>query len=173
MVAPTSLGTDLVKVPESAASRLNGKEDEVPEVNGGSMREKGADVRRLLLIPSVLRLGERPAGAVNGARGDDMLALIGVLRREGMLGGGGIDLDGAKPNVNGLNGFSLSSFLDFLEGELNEAGSTFSLSASSNMAGSNGLLVGENTLFEIEMSALPLDAAFCGLMPMPMSNLAL
>lgn len=90
------------------------------------MREKGADVRRALLFskPDALRfVGERPAGAVSGALGEDMLARAGVLRRDG---GGGIDLEGVMVNVKGLNGFSEASLLLFLVGELRLAGSTFS-----------------------------------------------
>lgn len=115
-------------MPERAASKLNGSEEEERDVlkHGGSMREKGAEVRRALLlsIPEPLRLvGERPAGAVRGARGEDILARAGVLRRDG---GGGMDLDGDMVKVNGLNGFSEASLLLFLLGEVRVAGSTFS-----------------------------------------------
>lgn len=87
IVAPALIGAGVEKVPLRAASRLKGRE-EPREVNGGSIRVNGAEVRRLLLIPTDLRLGERPAGAVMGARAEDMLARIGVARRGG---GAGID----------------------------------------------------------------------------------
>jgi len=110
-------------VPLSAASRLNGRVLVLPrDANGGSMRVKGAEVRRFLLIPAILRFGERPAGAVMGARGDDMLARIGVVKRDGS-GGGGIDFAGVIEKLKGL-----ASLLLFLVGELNVVGSTFSLS---------------------------------------------
>ena len=160
MVAPGSLGVELEKVPLIAASRLNGRDDVLRELNGGSIRPNGAETRRFLCTPVALRFGERPAGAVIGARGDVMLALAGVLRRDG-IAGGGIDLDGGE-NVNGL---SETSLLHFLEGERKMAGSMFSLSYSSKLEGSNGRLVGENTVFEIEMLDLPPDGDFCAKMP--------
>lgn len=129
------------------------------------MRENGAETRRFLWMPEVLRLGERPAGAVNGARGDDVLALAGVLRRDGIIGGGGIELDGEREKVKGLNGFSETLLLLFFDGEQNMAGSTFSLSTSSNVEGSNGLFVGESTVFDIEILALPLNVELCAARP--------
>lgn len=133
MVAPApvfELVVGVEKVPERAASRLKGSDEEERDAlkDGGSIREKGAEVRRALLFskPEPLRLvGERPAGAVRGARGDDMLARAGVLNREG---GGGMDFEGDMVKVNGLNGFSEASLLLFLLGELRVVGSTFSLS---------------------------------------------
>ena len=117
-------------VPERAASKLKGSEGEEREAlkDGGSMREKGAEVRRVLLLskPEPLRfVGDRPAGAVRGALGEDMLARAGVVRREG---GGGMAFEGDMVKVNGLNGCSETSLLLFLLGELSLEGSTFSLS---------------------------------------------
>ena len=164
MVAPASFGVEWEKVPLSAASRLNGRDEVLREANGGSIREKGAETRRFLLSPVALRFGDLPAGAVIGARGDDILGLMGVLRRDGMVGGG-IDLDGARENVKGLNGFSTTSLLLFLDGELKIAGSMFSLSNSSKVEGSHGRLVGENSVLETDMLALPFDGDFCAKMP--------
>lgn len=144
-------------MPLRAASRLNGSADKFEDEVGGSIREKGAHIRRLLSAPSVLRFGERPAGTVSGARGDDMLALVGVLRRDGMVEGGGMDLVGASEKVNDL---SRSPLLLFFDGELDTAGSTFSLSKTSKMAGSNGLFV-----VEAEMLDLPLTGDFCAVKP--------
>ena len=165
MVAPESLGAEFEKVPESAASRLNGRLEEVREAKGGSMREKGAEIRRLLFAPEALRLGERPAGAVIGARGEHMLTLAGVLNRDGIVGGGGMDLDGVRLNVKGLNGFSETSFLLFFEGELNIAGSMFSLSTSSKVEVSNDLLIGEERVFDVEILVLPSSVEFCAFRP--------
>lgn len=144
-----------MNVPFKAASRLNGSEDVPREAKGGSTRPNGAETRRVLFMLAILRLGERPAGAVNGARGDDMLDLAGVLRRDGMVGGGGIDLEGVMVNVKGLNGFSETSLLLFFEGELKMAGSTFSLFFSSYTVGSKGRLVGEKRLFVKDALAFP------------------
>lgn len=148
------------KVPERAASRLKGSEeveDRDALKKGGSMREKGAEVRRALLFSKLEPfrfVGDRPAGAVRGARGDDMLARAGVVRRDG---GGGMDLEGDMVKVKGLKDFSEPSLLLFLLGELKLAGSTFSPSASSKMAGSKRRLVGEAS--EV-MAGLPLGAEF-------------
>lgn len=76
-----------------------------------------------------------------------------------------MDFDGAREKVKGLNGFSETSHLLFLDGELRLAGSMFSLSKSSNVEGSNALLVGEKTLFDMPMLALPVDVDFCASMP--------
>ena len=102
IVVPLTFGAALEKVPDKAASRLKGRADALRDAKGGSIRVNGAEVRRALWIADDLRFGERPAGAVKGARGDDMLALAGVERRDGMVGGGGIDVDGASEKVNGL-----------------------------------------------------------------------
>ena len=160
IVAPGSVGAGLEKVPLIAASRLNGRDDVLREPNGGSIRPNGAETRRFLCTPMVLRFGERPAGAVVGARGDVMLVLAGVLRRDGTAGGG-IDLDGGEK----VNGLSETSLLLFFEGERKMAGSMFSLSLSSKLEGSNGRLVGENNGFEMEMLDLPADGDFCAKMP--------
>lgn len=164
-MAPASLGNDFEKVPLRAASRLNGKTESFRDDSGGSIRENGADTRRFLSTPEALRLGERPAGAVSGARGDGTSALAGVVRRDGSVGGGGIELDGERVNVNGLNGFSKTSFLFFLDGEQNTAGSTFSLSTSSKVEGSNGLFDEKSTGLEIEALALPLYVEICAVTP--------
>jgi len=148
------------------------------DANGGSMRVKGAETRRFFGRPRVLRLGERPAGAVKGARGDEMLARAGVERR---VGGGGIDVEllGAREKVKGLNAcLSIPSFLLFLEGEKRVAGSTFSESVSSNEAGSKGRLVGEERVLVKEawglalreVLGLPLRLDFCARIPDFMSN---
>lgn len=129
------------------------------------MREKGAEIRRFFCTPVHLRFGERPAGAVNGARGDDMVSLAGVVRRDGIVGGGNIDLDGARENVKGLIGFSIPSLLLFFDGEQNIVGSTFSLSKSSKVEASNGLFPGESTLFEDMILDLPLAGEHCAARP--------
>lgn len=53
------------RVPERAASMLKPSVEAV-EYLGGSMRVKGEAVRRRLRIPTRLRVGDRPAGAVRG-----------------------------------------------------------------------------------------------------------
>lgn len=126
-MAPALLGVEEEKVPLKAASRLNGRE-EPREANGGSMRVKGAETRRVLFTPAALRLGERPAGAVMGLRGEDMLARMGVETRDGIVGGGGMALAGVREKVKGVAGFSKAWLLLFLDGELKVAGSMFSLS---------------------------------------------
>lgn len=115
-------------MPLRAASRLKGRVDVPRDANGGSIRVNGADTRRFLLMPAILRFGDLPAGAVIGARGDDILALAGVDRRDGTVGGGGIDIAGVSENVKGFAGFSQPSLLLFFDGEKRTAGSTFSLS---------------------------------------------
>lgn len=167
MVAPaSSFGAELEKVPLSAASRLNGSVEELPrDANGGSMRVNGAEVRRFLRIPAALRFGERPAGAVRGVRGDDMLARTGVVRREGTVGGGGMDLVVDREKVKGLIGFSNVSLLFFFDGELKTAGSTFSLSKSSNVEASSGRLPGERTLLDEVTLALPIKVDFWAIIP--------
>ena len=160
IVAPASLGVDFEKVPLSAASRLNGSPESLREESGGSMRDNGADTRRYLETPEALRLGERPAGAVNGACGGDIFALAGVVRRDGTVGGGGMELEGENEKVNGLNDFSETSFLLFFDGEQNMAGSTFSLSISPKVEGSNGLFDEESTFFDIDILVLLLNVEF-------------
>lgn len=140
------------------------------DANGGSMRVKGAETRRFFGRPRVLRLGERPAGAVKGARGDDMLARAGVERR---VGGGGIDVEllGPREKVKGLNAcLSRPSLLLFLEGEKSVVGSTFSVSVSSNSEGSKGRLVGEERVLLREVLGLPLRLDFCARIPDLVSN---
>ena len=148
--------TELEKVPESAASRLNGSEEDARDElkEGGSIRVNGADVRRFLpRRPGALRLvGDRPAGAVEGARGDDMLAREGVDRR---AGGGGMDFAAVMVKVKGLDTLSKASLLLFFDGDLRAAGSTFSLSYSSKTAGSKGRLVGE--FMVNDMPGLPVE----------------
>jgi hypothetical protein len=98
-----------------------------------------------------------------------MLALAGVERRDGMVGGGGIDLEGVSENVNGLCGLSMPSLLLFFEGEQSVAGSTFSLSMSSNSEGSKGRFTGENAGFEMDTVDLTLDADLCTSKPVAVS----
>ena len=144
------------KVPLSAASKLNGRvEVDREEVKGGSMRVKGADTRRDLFVPTVFRLGERPAGAVMGARGDDIFARMGVVKRAGS-GGGSIDLAGASEKLKGLTDFSNASALLFLEGELKMVGSIFS--PSMKVEGSYGRLAGESACLSVVTLALDFDA---------------
>lgn len=126
MVEPADLlfvGVLVVEtLPLIAASRLNGSDDDPRERKGGSMRVKGAETRRFFEMPPVFLGGERPAGAVRGARGDEM------LDRAGVRAGGGIDFTGVMEKVKG---FSHASLLLFLEGE-NIEGSAFSESTSSS-----------------------------------------
>lgn len=122
-------------LPLMAASRLKGSDEDPRDENGGSTRVKGAETRRVLEIPACFRGGDLPAGAVSGARGDEVLARAGV--RAGSNGGGGMDLTGVFM-VN-VNGFSQESLLLFLNGE-NSEGSAFSESASSSYVGENARL---------------------------------
>lgn len=120
------------RVPESAASRLKGSELEEPrEANGGSMRVNGADVRLFLPMLAIFRLGLRPAGAVSGALGLDILAFTGVDNLFG-TGGGGMLFAVARLNFEGCSVL----LLFFFAGELKVAGSMFSPSLSSKIAGS-------------------------------------
>lgn len=89
----------------------------------------GADTRRFFEMPACLRPGDRPAGAVRGARGELMFALAGVVRREVKVGGG-IDLAVLNENAYGLTVASDESLLLFFDGE-KRFGSTFSESTSS------------------------------------------
>jgi len=113
------------------------------------MRVKGAETRRFLVI--VLRFGERPAGAVSGARGED-------VRRDGVVAGGGIEL---KAKVKGLTGLSKTSLRLFLAGELKTVGSTFSLSTSSKV---HGRL---ETLLTV---GFPAETGFCDIKPSHVST---
>lgn len=142
-----SFGADLVIVPASAASRLNGKPEQPPrEKDGGSIRVNGAEIRRFLRSAARLDLGERPAGAVRGARGEELLALlraIGVWKRDGIVDGGGMldrgdALAGVKEKeeveaslkAEGFLGVPSSPLLR-LVGDAKTEGSMFSLSQSS------------------------------------------
>ena len=113
-------------LPLMAASRLKGSDEDPRDEKGGSTRVKGAETRRVFEIPACLRGGDRPAGAVSGARGDEVLARAGV--RAGINGGGGMVFTGV--DMVKVNGFSQESLLLFLNGE-NSEGSVFSPSASS------------------------------------------
>jgi hypothetical protein len=115
-------------LPLMAASRLNGSDEEPRDENGGLMRVNGAEPRRFFEMPAIFRGGDLPAGAVSGARGDELLARAGV-RAESK--GGGIDFTGVMEKVNEL---SLMLLLLFLVGE-NKEGSAFSESASSYVEG--------------------------------------
>jgi hypothetical protein len=115
-------------LPLMAASRLNGSDEEPRDENGGLMRVNGAEPRRFFEMPAIFREGDRPAGAVSGARGDELFARTGV--RAGSKGGG-IDFTGVMEKVNELPPMSL---LLFLVGE-NREGSAFSESASSYVEG--------------------------------------
>ena len=112
------------RVPDRAASRLNGVVDTalLRENDGGSIRVKGAETRRFLTSPARFDPGERPAGAVRGARGDDVLALI-----RGVCAWSRVGCDGASLNTGDLIGV-LSLLLLRLLGEEKVAGSMFSLS---------------------------------------------
>lgn len=116
-----------------------------------------------MLMPVILRFGERPAGAVIGARGDDMLARRGVKRREGMVEGGGIAFGGVvKLKLNVFVGLSKESLLVFFDGESKTFGSTFSESKSS----SKDLFTGEFTLLvEIMVGLLLTAEGFCAKRP--------
>ena len=120
------LATDML--PLIAASRLNGSDEEPRDENGGLIRVNGAEPRRLFEIPACFRGGDLPAGAVSGARGDEVLARAGV--RAGSKGGG-IDFTGVMAKVKDV---SLMALLLFLEGE-NSEGSAFSESVSSYVDG--------------------------------------
>lgn len=143
MVAPAEDAFEDGRDPLMAASRLNGRLDEelASPKDGGSIRENGAEIRLFDLIPASFRGGERPAGAVDGARGAEIEALVGVEKRDGKAEGGGIDFTEVKEKVNGFTGLSFTSLLLFLLGELKTSGSTFSLSKSSKTAGSKERLV--------------------------------
>lgn len=70
------LATEIL--PLIAASRLNGRDDDPRDEKGGSTRVNGAETRRFLEMPACFRGGDRPAGAVSGALGDEVLARAGV-----------------------------------------------------------------------------------------------
>lgn len=78
-------------------------------------------------------------------RGEDILALAGVVVREGTNAGGGMDVKVLMVKVKSL--------LLFFDGELRSAGSTFSLSKLSKGDGSNARL--ESTLFDELAGPLP------------------
>jgi hypothetical protein len=117
-----------VMLPLIAASRLNGSEEDPRDENGGLILVNGAEPRRFFEMLANFRGGDRPAGAVRGARGDATLDRAGV--DTGSMGGG-MDLTGVMEKVNG---FSPMSLLLFLVGE-NIDGSAFSESASSYVEG--------------------------------------
>lgn len=137
--------------PLSAASRLNGNaEVDVELKDGGSIREKGAEVRRVDFNAANFFFGDLPAGAVIGARGTAMLASKGVANERGdeekVEEGGGIEFLAwllwmlvlvLKLEVNGfIAGLSNVLPLVFFDGESNMAGSMFSLPKSSYVEGS-------------------------------------
>lgn len=124
------------------------------------MRVNGAETR--LFLTSRFDFGDLPAGAVRGARGEEMLARpreVGVWSRAGMAEGGGIedeevDFGAVKVNFgvdiklnagdgeDALTG-ALSLFLLRLVDERNDDGSMFSKSNSSSKSqGENRRLVG-------------------------------
>jgi len=99
----------------------------------------GADTRRSLLAGSVdFDFGDLPAGAVRGALGDDVLALLRGVKDEAIDGGGMLEGEGrekVKEGVvvmwkAGLTGV-LSLPLLRLVGDRKMEGSTFSPSTSS------------------------------------------
>lgn len=100
------------------------------------MRVNGADMRRL---EANFRFGDLPAGAVRGARGEEVFARVGVKLRAGIEAGGGIDFTGVMEKVNGFARVSDASLLLFLEGE-KRPGSRFSESTSSYVEGTKGRL---------------------------------
>ncbi len=117
----------------------------------------GAEVRRLLFMPAILRGGERLAGAVIGVRTEGMLARTGVVIREEIVGGVG----------SGLAKSSKASRLPlvFFESEVDWAGSTFSLSYSSNVETSKGRLLEENAVLVGLKLALPPKGDFWAVKP--------
>lgn len=107
--------------------------------DGGSIRVYGADTRRSLLDGSVdFDFGDLPAGAVRGALGDDVLALLRGVKDEATEGGGMLEGEGrekVKEGVvvmwkAGLTGV-LSLPLLRLVGDRKTEGSMFSPSMSS------------------------------------------
>jgi hypothetical protein len=118
--------TDML--PLMAASKLKGSDERPRDENGGSTLVNGAETRRDFEIPACLRGGDLPAGAVRGARGDEVLGRAGV--RAGINGGGGGMVFTGVDMMVKVNGFSQESLLLFLKGE-NSEGSAFSPSASS------------------------------------------
>jgi hypothetical protein len=139
-----------VTVPWIAASRLNGKLEVERIEAGGSTREKGAEVRRFLETPIVLRGGDRPAGAVMGERTDETSAFLGVAKLRGDAA------FGFRVKANGFAGMSNEKVLTFLDGELIMLGSTFSPSESLGVVGSKDRLpvVGVVNV-KADFSALP------------------
>jgi hypothetical protein len=103
-------GAELVgSEPLKAASKLKGRVAVGRDVNEGGLmrREKGAEVRRCDRAPAIFRGGERPAGAVRGARGEERELVVellraGVERRSGLAEGGGIDWADVKVKVKGF-----------------------------------------------------------------------
>lgn len=114
-------------------------------------------------MPAFFLLGERPAGAVRGARRDDILAFGVCVDDDGRNEGGGIDFVGVRVKLN-------PSCLLFLDGDVKVEGSTFSESNSSNIEGA-ARLPGEITLagFTGAAVALPPSGGFWDRIPILMS----
>jgi len=72
-------------VPDSAASMLNPRSDEAPNL-GGSTRVNGEAVFLLFKIPIRFRVGERPAGAVKGVDLETVVLSLGAGERAGRIG---------------------------------------------------------------------------------------
>jgi hypothetical protein len=152
------LGIDLEGAVEGtisliAASRLNGRPDAVCNEAGGSTRVKGAEVRRFLKIPTVLRGGDLPAGAVKGVRADTLLVFFGVAKLRADAA------SGLRVKLNGLAGISKEKVLAFFDGEEIMPGSTFSPSESLGVLGSYErlLVIGVLGIVKVKavFSALP------------------
>jgi len=95
-------GLSRERVPLRAASRLIGKREALSN-DGGSIRVYGAETRRNLLDGIVgLDFGDLPAGAVRGALGDDVLALLRGVKGEVTEGGGILEGEGLEKVKEGV-----------------------------------------------------------------------
>lgn len=137
---------DVGRVAASAASKEKGSAVDDLEDDLGSMRMKGAEMR-LCLADSLVRLargGERPAGAVKDARGEEKAAIVrgvdGDFRRvypSDVAGGEEkLNIDAEVNLINGIEDAGFMGVLSFpfprlLEGE-SMAGAVFSESKSSS-----------------------------------------
>lgn len=180
MVAPPEVdeaifALELGSDPLNAASRLKGRA-EAEENEGGSIRVKGAEIRREAPpTPRSFLLRDLPAGAVNGARGEDIFRRRGVesARGEADAEGGaisvvaGMGLAVVKLKVNDFCCLRSNAFpFVFFEGESNIAGSTFSLSKSSKLQGSYARLLLAPVVFMLFMFVLPDFCAAARLTPL-------
>lgn len=151
-------------MPDNAASILNPKLDELVEANlGGSIRVKGLAVLRRLRMPTRLRVGDLPAGALRGEALNVVLSfLIGERASRIALRGdtGEAEVVGVRARKK-FAGFwkanaSLEEPSEALDrfGDKNCRGSMFSESKSSVEEKSNVSALRFEGDFRVEVSAI-------------------